>query len=248
MSDREETSAELARRLLRRCEVAALATLAREGGTPYASLALLAVDHDAAPILLLSRLAEHTRNIERDDRVSLLLDGTGGLESRLTGARLSLQGRAVATAAPRHRERFLRRHPDAAGYADFGDFEFFKVEAERAHLVAGFGRIEWLEAAEILLPGADDLPLVAGEAEIVGHMNDHHADAVALYAQALAGVEGEGWRMTGCDSEGFDMRSGSGVCRVAFAEPIREAAEARAELVRLAAEGREILAQSAAPD
>ena len=114
MGDREETSAELARRLLRQCEVASLATLAREGGGPYASLALLAVDHDASPILLLSHLAEHTRNIVRDDRVSLLLDATGGLESRLAGARRSRPGDGGAAPSrtlppPPPRRRRLRR-------------------------------------------------------------------------------------------------------------------------------------------
>ena len=60
-------------------------------------------------------------------------------------------------------------------------------------------------------------------------MNAHHADAVALYAQVLAGAEGEDWRMTGCDSEGFDIRSGGRVHRVAFARPIAEAAWAQVE-------------------
>jgi hypothetical protein len=248
MRDDETSTAEMARGLIRRSKVAGLATLAREGGAPYASLVLIAVDHDASPILLLSMLAEHTRNLEREARVSLLFDGTGGLESRLTGARLTLQGRAVATSEPRHRERFLRRHPDAEGYADFGDFDFYRIQATRAHLVAGFGRIEWIEADEIHLAEANSLPLVADEAGIVRHMNAEHADAVALYATVLAGAKSGDWNMTGCDSEGIDLRSGGHVARVAFEQPIGDAAEARAQLVALAANARRILAESEGRD
>ncbi|MDP6705936.1 MAG: DUF2470 domain-containing protein [Alphaproteobacteria bacterium] len=248
MQDVEASTAELARGLMRRSEVASLATLAREGGAPYASLVLVATDHDASPILLLSTLAEHTRNLEREARISLLFDGTGGLESRLMGARLTLQGLAVATSEPRHRERFLRRHPDAEGYADFGDFDFYRVQATRAHLVAGFGRIEWIEADQIILAEANALPLVADEAGIVQHMNDDHADAVALYATALAGAAGGDWVMTGCDSEGIDLRSAGQVARVAFERPIGDAAEARTQLVALAAEARRILAESESRD
>src|SRR5215468_8709870 len=87
--------AESVRRLLEAADRAALGTLLAEG-QPYVSLVLLALDHDAAPLLLLSDLAEHSRNIARDPRVSLLIDGTGGLADPLTGPRASLIGRAAA--------------------------------------------------------------------------------------------------------------------------------------------------------
>ena len=242
-----DDSAALVRGLVRACEAAALATLAAEGGEPYASLVLVACDHDASPLLLISDLAEHSRNIAADARVSLLFDGTEGLESRLTGARVSVQGRAARTEDARHRARFLARHPDAAGYAGFADFAFYRVEVARAHLVAGFGRIEWLDAAAILQPQALGLPLLAAEAGIVEHMNEDHGDAVQLYAQVLAGREGDGWAMTGCDSEGIDLRAGGQVCRIAFDRPVEDAGAARAELVRLVGEARQILAAGGGP-
>ena len=77
-----------ARRLLRAQASAALGTLTAEGA-PYASLVMMAADLDASPILLISGLAEHTKNILRDSRVSLLVDGTQGLDERLTGARIA---------------------------------------------------------------------------------------------------------------------------------------------------------------
>lgn len=221
-----------ARRLMRRQRTAALATSTADGGWPYASLVLVAADHDGTPILLLSRLAEHTRNLEAEPRAALLFDGTAGLASPLTGERATVLGRAARTAEPRLRQRFLARHPDAAGYADFGDFGFFRFEVERAHLVAGFGRIHWAERADVLYQG-DFSALAAHEAEIVDHMNGEHADAVQLYAVKLLGGAGDGWRMTGCDPEGCDLARGGETLRLDFEAPVATPEEARAELVRL---------------
>lgn len=220
------------RRLMRGRRTATLATALAAGAWPYASLVLTAVDHDASPILLLSRLAEHTRNLEAEPRACLLFDGTEGLESPLTGARASVLGRAERTAEGRLRERFLARHPDAAGYVGFADFGFFRFNVERAHLVAGFGRIHWAERADVLYAG-ETAALGDREADIVAHMNRDHADAVQLYAAKLCGAEGDGWRMTGCDPEGLDLARGPATLRLEFGRPVADAEEARAELVRL---------------
>lgn len=232
----------LARRLMRALDRASLATLMRAGtpdaGAPYASLVLVALDHDASPVLLLSALADHTRNLAADARVSLLFDGTGGLDEPLTGPRVTLLGRAAPSDDARLRARFLARHPGAAMYAGFGDFAFRRVAVSRAHLVAGFGRIHWIEAGDLLCDVRDAAPLAAAEAEIVAHMNADHADAVQLYATRLAGRAGEGWRMTGVDPEGADLRRGGEVARIAFDTKVRDAQAARAELVRLARRAR----------
>jgi putative heme iron utilization protein len=204
---------------------------------PYVSLVLVAVDHDLSPILLLSDLAEHSKAIAADPRVSLLFDGTAGLVQPLTGARVSLLGRAVETHDDRLKRRFLARHPDAAMYAGFKDFRFYKVTPERAHLVAGFGKIRWLEGAD--LSTAPSLPdLAESEAGIVSHMNEDHADAVQLYAAKLLGLSGSGWTMTGIDAEGIDLRQGGQVARLAFETPLAAAGQARKVLVALVAKAR----------
>ena len=226
-----------ARRLMRSPRTAALATSMAEGGWPYASLVLAAADHDGTPVLLLSRLAEHTRNLEADARASLLFDAVDGLERPLTGARATVLGRAERTVEPRLRARFLARHPDAAGYADFGDFSFFRLKVESAHLVAGFGRIHWVERADVIYDG-EWAGLAEREADIVAHMNGEHADAVQLYAAKLCGREGGGWRMTGCDPEGFDLARGADTLRLDFERPAADAEAARAELVRLVGRAR----------
>ena len=127
------------------------------GPWPYASLVLVACDPRGNPLLLISDLADHTRNIRTDARVSLLYDETGGLEDPLTGSRVTLQGKAKQIEAGRIEEAglmelYLARHPQAKIYADFKDFNLFRVRPLRAHLVAGFGRIHWIEASNLLEP------------------------------------------------------------------------------------------------
>jgi hypothetical protein len=227
------------RDLVRGLDRAALATALplESGAWPYASLVLVAVDHDLSPILLLSDLAEHSKAIAADSRVSLLFDGTQGLDQPLTGPRVTLVGRAVRTADERLGRRFLARHPDAAMYAGFKDFHFYRVAVERAHLVAGFGKIRWLSVSEwmtVPLPAG----LAEGEAGIVRHMNEDHADALQLYAAALLGLGGTDWRMTGIDAEGIDLRQGGRVARLAFDGPLAAASDARKVLVALVAKAR----------
>jgi heme iron utilization protein len=229
------------RELIRSRDRAALATALPTGPGekpwPYASLVLVAVDHDLSPILLMSDLAEHSKAIADDPRLSLLFDGTAGLAQPLTGPRITLLGRAARTSDERLKGRFLRHHPDAEMYAGFGDFNFYKVTPERAHLVGGFGKIRWIESTELLaLP---PLPELADSEEgIISHMNEDHADAVQLYAQRLLGLAGEGWTMTGIDREGLDLRRGGDAVRLAFEVPLSAASDARQKLVELVRQAR----------
>jgi putative heme iron utilization protein len=225
--------ATLTLRLIRAADRAVLSTLMPDGGAPYGSLVLIACAPDGAPLMLLSDLADHTRNLKADSRASLLIDGTGGLDDPLTGARAALQGEIVPAGEDLVlRGRFLRRHPSAQRYAAFGDFNLYRFRLARAHLVAGFGRIHWLDGAAVL-PGGAPAALSDAEAEIVAHMNEDHGDAVALYANRLLGLQGVGWRLTGVDAEGCDLRRGGAVARLDFERWAGDAESARVELVRL---------------
>jgi putative heme iron utilization protein len=228
----------LARALIRSADRAVLATRLGAEGWPYASLVLLATDHDLTPLLLLSDLAEHTKALSSDPRLSLLIDGTAGHEDPLTGPRLTLLGHAAPEASHAQKQRYIARHPSAELYAGFADFRFYRVVVERAHLVAGFGRIHWLEAASVTYDAAQAAALADHEPEIVAHMNEDHAEALDLMAGQLAGAPGEGWRMTGIDPEGIDLRLGGRVARVAFETPIADAGQARAALIRLVTRAR----------
>jgi putative heme iron utilization protein len=233
-----KTPAEQARAVARACRTASLATAMADGsGQPYSSLVLVAFDHDAAPLLLISRLADHTKNILHDHRVALLCDGTAGLPEPLTGPRVSLLGHAEKTDDPRHHARYLARHPAAEMYAGFADFAFYRIRVERAHIVAGFGRIHWLD--DYTYTG-DWSALAEAEADILTHMNTDHADAVQLYAQKLLGRSGDGWQLCGVDAEGCDLIREQELARLNFGKTIATADEARIELVRLVKQARSL--------
>jgi heme iron utilization protein len=234
----------LCRRLMRRQAHAALATsLAGEPvARPYVSLVAVACDIDASPLLLLSDLAQHSRNIAADPRVSLLFEGDARLAADpLAEPRLSLLGEAVRLDDKRLLARFVARHTSAAAYAGFGDFHLYRVTIGRGHLVAGFGRISWIEPEELRF--AEEAGALAdAEAGIIAHMNTDHADAVALYATRLLHRADAGWRTTGIDPEGIDLRCDTDATRLDFADhalaPVRDAENARAALVALVAAAR----------
>ena len=229
-----------ARRVLRLAATAALATLDADGA-PFASFVTVATTPAGEPILLLSDLAVHTRNLERDRRASLLFVAPGGEGGDpLAGARLTVTGRAVREDDPVLRRRFLARHEEAADYADFRDFAFYRFAVEGSHLVAGFGRIVGLSRGELLTDcgGAEDL--AAAEESAVAHMNADHAEAVRLYAVRLLGAPDGDWRMTGADPDGIDLRAGAMRARLAFAEPAKTAGDLRRTLAALADKARAI--------
>ena len=241
METSDASPAETARRLCRGSDRAVLSTLARGGGDdparrgwPYGSLVLAACRFDGAPLLLLSRLALHTGNLAADPRACLLYDNTDGRADPLTGARASVLGRAEAEDDPAALARFLRRHPSAGRYAGFADFSLWRIAVEHVHLVAGFGAIHGIDGAA--LAGPDAPALRAAEAEIVDHMNEDHAAAVAMIARPgarHAGKGGEGWRMTGIDPFGIDLRRGGETARAEFDAPVETPDSARRALIAL---------------
>lgn len=215
------------RGLARAADRGALAS-ALGDGRPYVSLVLLAWDFDGAPLLLLSDLAEHSRNLARDPRLAVLIDGTGGLADPLTGPRASLIGRAAAIRDARVLARFLARHPSAEAYAGFADFKLYRVALERAHFVAGFGRILWIEAKDLVLAG-DFSALAGAEGAILAAMNGDRPGEI----ERILG-RGPDWRMTGLDPEGADFRRAGETARVEFASTVRDGEAARSELAGLA--------------
>ena len=140
-------SAKVARDLLAGASRAALATL-DEHGAPYASLVLVVDDGAGDALLLLSDLAEHTKNLKRDARASLLVEPVAVAGDLLAAARVTLVGKIAPVGDAAARAVFVTRHPSAATYASFADFAVYRLAVERAHLVAGFGRIQWIESAD----------------------------------------------------------------------------------------------------
>ncbi len=233
-----------AKLLLRSTRAAALATLAAPSGDPFASLVNVATAPDGSPILLLSRLAAHTRHLDTDSRMSLLFYSALNMPSGgdpLTHPRLTILGRAerVSDSAERLglRARFLARHPKSSLYADFADFAFFRVAIETAHLNGGFGRAAGVAAASLLtsLEGAADL--VAEEGGLLAEI-ESAAPQMANDLAAAYGGSGESWHAIGFDPEGIDLSDGEKLLRITFATLVSTPAELQQTVAALLAEAR----------
>jgi len=239
--------AERTRTLLASVPLGTLCTLTREpAGYPYGSLATFALS-GGDPVFLISELAEHTRNLHADGRASLLV-----AESRpgdpLANGRVTLLGQCAPVPEDARlpaREAYLARHPGAAGYADFGDFAFWRLTVSGVRYIGGYGRMSWVDVDAYR--GAQPDPVAPDAAAILEHMNDDHADALPVYCRAFAGVSNVGSAlMTSIDRLGFEISvqtpEGTRTVRVAFPAPIAGKADARAALVALLREGRAKLA------
>jgi hypothetical protein len=239
--DADFDPARLARSLLRRRRQGALATLMAGDGDPYCSLVNVASHADGSPILLISRLAVHTKNILADSRVSLMLDErTAG--DPLEGARIMVAGRAKEAGTSDLdllRRRYLNAHPSAEVFASFKDFSFFRITPGGAHLVAGFGRIVDLRPEQLLTDISDAAPLLEAEQGAIEHMNADHRDAMQLYATRLCGAKAADWRCTGCDPEGMDMDADGMTLRLDFPRRIVTPTALRQMLKQLADQARD---------
>jgi putative heme iron utilization protein len=219
-----------ARRLLRAGRVGTLATSDR--GHPIASLVTPACLPDGSLAMLLSRLSEHTRQLEADRRCSVMVTGAAETVNPQTAPRVTVSGVAEAVDDRGLKARFLTVHPYASLYAEFGDFSFWRIRPAGVRLVGGFGRAYRLRPIDITPDAEAMAAILAAEGRILEHCNRDHADALA----AIAGSAGD-WRMVAVDVDGFDLALEERVLRVAWSAPVKDAAEVRRELVRMVTEG-----------
>ena len=226
-----------AKKLIREARSGALATLMAGSGDPYCSLVNVAAAADGTPLLLISKLAIHTKNILVDPRASLMLDERREGDP-LQGARVMLMGVVTKTESADARRRYLAYQPEAEMFADFADFAFYELKLKGAHLVAGFGRIVDLSAADVLtdLSGAE--AMVEAEAGAVEHMNADHAETCRLYATKLLGAPDGAWRCVGCDPEGLDLQCERIGLRLPFPQRVTQPGVLRAVLKTLAEQAR----------
>jgi putative heme iron utilization protein len=232
----------VAKTLLRATRSGTLATLDRHTGHPFASLVNVATDVDGSPLILVSRLATHTANLEVDARASVLLAEFGKGDA-LAHPRLTVLGSFApvdreSTDDARIRRRFLARHPKSELYAGFGDFAFWRMAVVSAHLNGGFARAADLTAADVLTDVSGAEALIEAEEGAIAHMNADHAAACQLYAtRLLRAAEGD-WRCVGVDPEGIELQYGQTALRLPFPQRITGPADLRAVLRQLAEEAR----------
>lgn len=231
-------------RMVRRRGDGVLCTISRKvAGWPFGSAAPYALDARGEPLLLISALAEHTRNIKADDRVSLFVQEQPAGGDVQAHGRVTLMGRAHRVHEAEAEDgwaRYLARVPSAATYGGAHDFSLYGISLEQVRYIGGFGRIFWLDAEQLRLDPAAD-PLAAGATGILAHMNHDHADTLVLYCRAFRGLEVERATMVGIDQFGFDVQHPGGRIRFDFEEPATPAT-IRGVLVDLAKRARAKLA------
>src|SRR5262245_26800819 len=234
--------AERARTLVAHISTGTLCTLAIEpAGYPYGSFVTVAFEN-GDPVFLISRLAEHTKNLERDPRASLLVAESGAADP-LANGRVTMLGPCtrIEGKGGSARSAFLEVHPNSAYYADFRDFAFWKLHVESVRYIGGYGRMSWISDAEWQTAEAD--PLGPSAAGMIAHMNADHAEAMVLYCKAFSkATDITSAIMTGIDRYGFEMsamtREGPRPVRLAFPTPVSTPQAARAALIAMLKDAR----------
>jgi len=227
-----------ARSLLRSAGAGILSTHSAEmAGFPFGSLAPFALSIEGRPIVYVSRLAEHTKNLAANSHCCLtVVEGTLG-DPQAVG-RASLLGEAHALPDAERKaaaDRYFAFYPEAKQYESLGDFGFWRIEPVRVRWIGGFGEIRWIERDEWLVPTPE---WSTGEGYIVGHMNEDHGDAMEAMLRARFGEEPNEVAMLACDVEGFHLRSNGRVRWIPFAKPCVTQTDVRMEMVRLTREAR----------
>ena len=227
-----ESPAWAARKLLRAARSGTLATATE--GQPFASLVTPATAPDGSILVLLSDLSEHTRHLRADPRCAIMVTGEPDGPNAQTAPRVTVTG--LAEIDPAWKARWVGLHPYAAFYADFGDFNLWRVRPIAGLFVGGFARAHRLRQTDLLI----DAPLVSeAEPGVVAHMNDDHSDALAAIG-TLHGLEPP-IRMLTCDTDGFDLGSGDTVRRIHWAAPIDGPAAIRTALAAFASAARKAM-------
>lgn len=200
-------------------------------GYPFGSIAPYALNYDGEPAILISDIAQHTRNIKQNNKVSLTVFDPSADDPQ-SGSRLTWIGDAesVDPSDTETRDRYLRYFPSTESYFETHDFAFYRIRLRRARFIGGFGQIFWIEPDAMLVKN----PFRETEKEIVEHMNRDHQKALFHYCELFGRAGVEAVTMTGIDSEGFDLLADKRKLRIDFDSAIHTSEEARANLVRLA--------------
>ena len=238
-----------ARQFLRSTQSGMLSTFSSKFlGYPFGSVAPFILDHEANPIVLISTIAEHTKNIIANPKVSLLV--FAGHEDLQASARLTLMGEAsqiektdTDSTYANLQSRYLRYLPEAASYFATHDFSFYRINISQARYIAGFGKMGWMDGSELTssmlnTPQTTHSVLAEQETSIIEHMNADHKHSMIAYCQYFHHVSAISTKMLGVDYDGFDIQATMTdgqieTLRFSVKEPISDAQSARAALVAM---------------
>ena len=217
-----------ARRLFLQESFGVLSTISLDvPGYPFGSITPYCADRQCRPIIYISRIAQHTRNILADSRVSLTVFDNSGDDDVQARGRITCIANARPLDEEEHDvgERYFRYFPSARQYAETHDFEFFWLDLVRVRYIGGFGQIYWIEPSEFMIANPFS---AAQESRIIQHMNDDHRDALMHYAGRSSVT------MIGIDGEGFDVLQSGKKGRFDFDAAVRTMDDARQALIAMA--------------
>ena len=227
-----------ARQFLRSTHNAILSTFSTKfAGYPFGSVAPFVLDHHCQPIILISDIAEHTKNIVANPKVSLVVFEKG--DDLQANARLTLIGEAekLNKNDADLMARYCRYLPESAGYLTMHDFNFYRINITQARYIAGFGKMSWIPGDEILIINQQSNEIAALETSMIEHMNADHIDSILLYCQHFHGVAPSRVSLIGVDCDGFNVEAmiadNIKTLRFNFETPIFDANSARAAFVAL---------------
>jgi putative heme iron utilization protein len=218
------------RKLLKENNFGVLSTISLDvPGYPFGSIVPYCLSGDLEPLMLISNIAQHTKNILADPKVSLTVFNPNSGDVQANG-RVTYIGDALKVDDNQLIDKYKLYFPAAAEYFKFHDFSLFKIEFKKLRFIGGFGSIFWLEKEGFLLQN----PLADVEKRIVGHMNDDHKESIIKYCRVIKSKKVENALMLGIDSEGFDVLGDNQFFRFSFDEPVTDAGKAREVLVKMA--------------
>lgn len=200
-------------------------------GYPFGSVVPYCLDAQGWPLLLISRIAQHTHNLKQDAKCSLLVGERDAEDVQAVG-RLTLLAQArkldEASAIAAAAERYYRYFPEAAGYHQAHDFDFWVLEPVRHRYIGGFGAIHWLDDVTLANPFAGSV-----EARMIEHMNSDHASAIAHYVALNPLPVTPPAALVGIDSEGMHLRIGQALHWLPFGQTCNNPTQVREALVLL---------------
>ncbi len=221
-----------ARILLRAHSYGVLGTISRKfEGYPFGSITPYLVDHDGSVLILISTLAEHTKNIQHDPRVSLISHDQRDPHIQTQGRVTVLGDARIDPDREKAGSRYLRYFPEAQSYFGMHDFSFYRIHPVAIRYIGGFGRIHWVNMENY---SVQPYELIGQESDVVAHMNADHRDTLRNCCHHFHKVEALDVEMLGIDIDGFDVRADGRVVRFGFKETVLDAQQARAALVEMA--------------
>ena len=216
-----QSNARTARQLLRAHRYGALSTLSKKfDGHPFGSITPYLVDHDGSLLILISALAEHTKNIQHDPRVSLITHNQNDPHIQTQGRITVIGNAALEPDRERYGKKYLRYFPEAQTYFAMHDFEFFRITPLALRYIGGFGDIHWVKAENYRMP---PYPLIDEEDGFIAEINQYHRVALAAHC---AQPDVSDVSLLGVDCDGFDLRAAGKTWRREFTELTLDAAQA----------------------